>query len=272
MQVCPKCSYERKQIDDDFISPEECPWCGVVYAKVPTSPIEQTPNGRSQSLSQHVLSDTAKLAISNHIAVIPWALGGYVFGLIVITIVSFSIPLHVHSEADKNSLIFLRLMLGLPFAFISYKIGEKNAIKELEGIAVSMLEKGEGQLEFVCSGTYYGGHKKFERECPAKIMILDGAGTLIIRLGAGRHSITIPTSLIQDFGQITKEQLTVTRMLAVGVFALALKKKIAYFYIKFIDDIGLEHNPLIGNLIGSNMAELSSNIYEAIEKSKRKSD
>jgi DNA-directed RNA polymerase subunit M/transcription elongation factor TFIIS len=32
LEKCPKCTYERKEGDDDFASPFECPKCGVVYA------------------------------------------------------------------------------------------------------------------------------------------------------------------------------------------------------------------------------------------------
>ena len=32
LEKCPKCQYERRDGDDDFASPFECPKCGVVYA------------------------------------------------------------------------------------------------------------------------------------------------------------------------------------------------------------------------------------------------
>lgn len=32
LEKCPKCEYERRDGDDDFASPFECPKCGVVYA------------------------------------------------------------------------------------------------------------------------------------------------------------------------------------------------------------------------------------------------
>lgn len=32
LEKCPKCEYERRDGDDDFASPYECPKCGVVYA------------------------------------------------------------------------------------------------------------------------------------------------------------------------------------------------------------------------------------------------
>ncbi|WP_028578177.1 hypothetical protein [Desulfomicrobium escambiense] len=32
LEKCPKCDYERREGDDDFASPFECPKCGVVYA------------------------------------------------------------------------------------------------------------------------------------------------------------------------------------------------------------------------------------------------
>lgn len=32
MMICPQCGYERKK-SDDFISPEECPKCGIIYSK-----------------------------------------------------------------------------------------------------------------------------------------------------------------------------------------------------------------------------------------------
>jgi len=32
LEKCPKCTYERRPVDDDFASPFECPKCGVVYA------------------------------------------------------------------------------------------------------------------------------------------------------------------------------------------------------------------------------------------------
>ncbi len=33
MKICPKCGYERQPKDDAFVSPRECPQCGIVYEK-----------------------------------------------------------------------------------------------------------------------------------------------------------------------------------------------------------------------------------------------
>jgi Zn-finger nucleic acid-binding protein len=33
MTVCPKCTYERQTKDDEWVSPLECPNCGIVYEK-----------------------------------------------------------------------------------------------------------------------------------------------------------------------------------------------------------------------------------------------
>ena len=33
MKKCPKCSYERTQKDDAFVSEHECPRCGIIYEK-----------------------------------------------------------------------------------------------------------------------------------------------------------------------------------------------------------------------------------------------
>jgi hypothetical protein len=33
MRTCQKCGYERTAHDDEFLSADECPQCGIVYAK-----------------------------------------------------------------------------------------------------------------------------------------------------------------------------------------------------------------------------------------------
>ena len=41
MIVCPQCGYERKDIDNNFVSIEECPKCGVFYKKWKPSNVSQ---------------------------------------------------------------------------------------------------------------------------------------------------------------------------------------------------------------------------------------
>jgi len=40
--ICPKCGYTREKIDDEFVSREECPKCGIVYKKcIGTAPLSE---------------------------------------------------------------------------------------------------------------------------------------------------------------------------------------------------------------------------------------
>lgn len=49
-QICPKCSYQRKPADDQLVSKNECPNCGIIYAKVgPKNPPGEAPSKKSDN-------------------------------------------------------------------------------------------------------------------------------------------------------------------------------------------------------------------------------
>jgi hypothetical protein len=76
--------------------------------------------------------------------------------------------------------------------------------------------------------------------------------------------IDIPYAAVIDFGLATKEQLTVTRMLLVGILAFALKKEDQYLYVKYKDRLGFENNPVLGEFVGANISNVSSQLYALI--------
>ena len=54
MKKCPRCGYERTDKDDDFISKEECPRCGIYYAKF----VEVATSGNGEDTFGAIRKDT----------------------------------------------------------------------------------------------------------------------------------------------------------------------------------------------------------------------
>ncbi|MGA2885224.1 MAG: zinc ribbon domain-containing protein [Halobacteriota archaeon] len=117
---------------------------------------------------------------------------------------------------------------------------------------------GTGYLKDVCSGCefvkyqdeklvkpastfrteYIGGYGAFPE--PKEAMMLTYPGYLEVpELG-----LTIPYNRLRNVQSMTKESLSAARMLLVGIYAFAWKKNKVYLVITFIDEAGVEQNPV----------------------------
>ena len=138
---------------------------------------------------------------------------------------------------------------------------------------IKMEEKntGSSDIKILCNANYYGGHKKYGEQTQATIILLEN-GWILTRETSGVKSfrIKIDPDTIQDFGITTKEQLTISRFLMVGILAFALKKKKKYLYIKYKDHLGFENNPVFDSMLGEiGIEEFSNILYDVLEKRKK---
>ena len=124
-------------------------------------------------------------------------------------------------------------------------------------------------VELMCRATYYGGHKKYENKVDISFVLTKDRILIKELPGNTETRIDIPYHKITDFGLATKEQLTVTRMLLVGIFAFALKKKEQYLYIKYSDPLGFQLNPVFGEFVGASIENVSSQMYTLIEQTQK---
>ena len=121
----------------------------------------------------------------------------------------------------------------------------------------------------MCLVKYLGGHKKYGQKSVVSLDLTCDSLLLKELPGEPETRIDIPYPDIIDFGLATKEQITVTRMLLVGILAFALKKNQEYLYVKYKDQMGFEHNPLLGEFKGAHISEISSQLYSLIEEAKK---
>jgi len=85
---------------------------------------------------------------------------------------------------------------------------------------------------------YIGGYGAFPE--PKEAMMLTYPGYLEVpELG-----LTIPYNRLRNVQSMTKESLSAARMLLVGIYAFAWKKNKVYLVITFIDEAGVEQNPV----------------------------
>lgn len=118
------------------------------------------------------------------------------------------------------------------------------------------------------SAEYVGGHPDLTRQESVRVHVHERI--LLLRRPLS-PDIEIPIADISSVEMKTEEQIskdvTLTRMLLVGVWAFALRKKRVdhneYIVIAFTDDVGLEHRSVLRVKRGSNR------IYAAITKARR---
>jgi hypothetical protein len=176
-------------------------------------------------------------------------------------------------------LVVLALSIGIGIAIFAgiLRIPDKDSKKEDEEVKKYVTSKlnvadgntnAEKEIIILCRATYFGGHKKYAEKSDVDF-VLAKQGLLIKELpGHAQTRIEIPYSDITDFGIASKDQLTVTRLLLVGILAFALKKQDQYLYIKYKDQMGFENNPVIGEFFGSTIAAVNSELYALIEQAK----
>jgi hypothetical protein len=132
--------------------------------------------------------------------------------------------------------------------------GKKDTVKETDKSIVLM-----------CSATYLGGHKKYGKQADVTVVLTKERILLKEMAGHPLTRIDIPYEAITDFGIATKEQITLGRMLLVGILAFALKAQTTYFFIKYKDKLGFENNPVLGGFVGKSISEVSSKLYSTLE-------
>ncbi|MDE1852202.1 MAG: hypothetical protein KGI38_00460 [Thaumarchaeota archaeon] len=72
---------------------------------------------------------------------------------------------------------------------------------------------------------------------------------------------TIPYSSITSIESKTQEEVSAGRMLLVGLWALAWKKKKIFMVLRFADDVGLSHD-MVFDL--ENIQQVQPKIYERV--------
>jgi hypothetical protein len=170
--------------------------------------------------------------------------------------------------------ILLSIIVGSLAFLIVKKI--KTAESDLENKNVEcansrQISSGETpptvnqQIQFLRRATYFGGDKQCGTKSYVSVVFTKDRILLKELPGNPFTRIDIPYGRIIDFGLATKEQLTISRMLIVGILAFALKKKKQYLYIKYRDDLGFENNPVIGEFIENNISDITSRIYTLIQ-------
>ena len=117
--------------------------------------------------------------------------------------------------------------------------------------------------------SYFGGHKKYSEQADVTVVLTKHFLAIKELPGHPETRIDIYYSDISDFGIESSEKLTVSRFLLVGILAFALKKKERYLYIKYLDKMGFENNPVLGEFIGKSISDFNSQLYKLIEKSKK---
>jgi Zn ribbon nucleic-acid-binding protein len=88
---CLKCGYERTKKDDEFISKEECPKCGVVYAKL-TDKQMQSPEKEEKTIVEIQKDAKKKIKISHYVAISAL--------LLIVALVAF----HFYQKTPKTNI------------------------------------------------------------------------------------------------------------------------------------------------------------------------
>lgn len=180
------------------------------------------------------------------------------------------------SESASAVALVVSIAVGLIAFFITRQVKteesnrEKQEVLRLVNSETLGSERDSGMVdqsvELMCRATYYGGHKKYGDNVDVSLVLTKDRILIKELPGNTETRIDIPYHNVADFGLATKEQLTVTRMLLVGILAFALKKKEQYLYIKYLDSLGFEHNPVLGEFVGAAIASVSSQMFTLIEQ------
>lgn len=165
---------------------------------------------------------------------------------------------------------------------IVYTTTQKRAIQDNDSVKEEAIQNAKNvfssangdnyaglSIYLICKATYYGGHKKYGEKTDVSLVLTNDM--ILIKEISGIESvrIEIPYKKISDFGVVTKEPLTLGRMLLVGILAFALKKEEQYLYVKFLDSLGFENNPLFGGFKNKTITEVNSKLYFLIESARK---
>lgn len=187
------------------------------------------------------------------------------------------------SEGSSESTAIVAFFISIAAGLIAFFITQKDKTEESNrenrevedfvklaavGSEVSR-EPVDQSIKLMCRATYYGGHKKYEDKVDVSFVLTKDRILIKELPGHAETRIDIPYHKISDFGLATKEQLTVTRMLLVGILAFALKKKERYLYVKYTDSLGFELNPVFGEFVGAPITNISSQMYTLIEQARK---
>lgn len=140
-------------------------------------------------------------------------------------------------------------------------VGNSNLAQDLESenITVSLF----------LDGKYLGGIPVFTISEPEDMrIILDNEhGNMLIISNDEKERELIPYSNIKSVTQETKESLSATRILLVGLLAFALKSKTKYYKICYINDIGEEYNVVFeSNFSEKYVQKILNNRYDYLKK------
>ncbi|RLI07396.1 hypothetical protein DRO42_08140 [Candidatus Bathyarchaeota archaeon] len=92
--------------------------------------------------------------------------------------------------------------------------------------------------EYSYEGKYLGGHSAFPKEMKVHINLMPNY------LEIQEFPAFIPYENIINVQSMSQEKLSAMRLLLVGIFAFAWKKKKQFMVLTYKDDAGIEQNPV----------------------------
>lgn len=196
-----------------------------------------------------------------------------------LTFVALSYIFSKHIDKSGGIIAFLvSIVAGLIAYFVTKKIKTEESEREKQEViqfvtsaepqSTTLNQNVDQSIQLMCRATYLGGHKKYTEKADVSVVLTSDRILLKELPGHPETRIDIPYAAVTDFGLATKEQLTVTRMLLVGILAFALKKKAQYLYVKYKDQLGFENNPVLGEFVGANISNINSQLYALIENAR----
>jgi len=199
---------------------------------------------------------------------------GCAVGCLTFVALSYIFSKHINKSADMT-VFLISIVAGLIAYFVTKKIKAEESEREKQEV-IQLVTSTEPQstaldqtvdqsIQLMCRATYVGGHKKYTEKADVSVVLTKDRILLKELPGHPETRIDIPYAAVTDFGLATKEQLTVTRMLLVGILAFVLKKKGQYLYVKCKDQLGFENNPVLGEFVGANISNVNSQLYALIE-------
>lgn len=167
-------------------------------------------------------------------------------------------------ETISGWALALTVLLGALLYVVVGKAYDEQVQKDIKESETFVGTEGDSIL-LKCRATYVGGHKKFGD--PAFVYVVLTTSRLFIKeeTGSPETRIDIPIESIVDFGIGTKESLSASTLLLVGILAFAMKKKSKYLYVKYRDHLGFDHNPVLGDFVGATPTDISRELYRVIE-------
>lgn len=92
--------------------------------------------------------------------------------------------------------------------------------------------------EYSYKGKYLGGHSAFPKEMKVHINLMP------THIAIPEFPTFIPYENLINVQSMTQEKLTAKRLLLVGIFAFAWKKKKKFMVLSYKDEAGIEQNPV----------------------------